>query len=79
MTPGKLGEIHYIQHHPVIWDDKTTTKIRVAFEASAKNNGRSLNCFLYKGPHLTPLLYDILLTFRSHVAALTSDIEKVFL
>ena len=75
MSPGKLGETHYIPHHPVIWDDKKATKI----DASARDNGPTLNDCLYQGPHLTPLLYDILLRFRSHVIALTSDIEKVFL
>ena len=79
ISPGKLGETHYIPHHPVIRDDKTTTKIRIVFDASARDNGPSLNDCLYKGPHLTPLLYDILLRFRSHVVALTSDIEKAFL
>ena len=79
MSPGKLGETHYIPHHPVIRDDKTTTKIRIVFDASARDNGPSLNDCLYKGPHLTPLLYDILLRFRSHVVALTCDIEKAFL
>ena len=70
MSPGKLGETHYIPHHPVI---------RRVFDASARDNGPNLNDCLYKGPHLTPLLYDILLKFRSHVVALTSDIEKAFL
>ena len=79
MSPGKPGETHYIPHHPVIRGDKTTTKIRIVFDACARDNGPSLNDCLYKGPHLTPLLYDILLRFRSHVVALTSDIEKAFL
>ena len=78
MSPGKLGETHYILHHLVIWDDKTTTKIRIVFDAFGKDNGPSLNDCLYKEPHLTLLLYDILLRFRSHVVALTSDIEKHF-
>ena len=43
MSPSKLGEIHYIPHHPVIRDDKTTRKIRIVFDASARNNGPSLN------------------------------------
>ena len=30
MSPGKLGETHYIPHHPVTRDDKTTTKIGIA-------------------------------------------------
>ena len=79
MSPGKLGETHYIPHHPVIRDDKTTTKIRIVFDASARDNGPSLNDCLYKGPHLTPLLCDILSRFHSHVVPLTSDIEKAFL
>ena len=79
MSPGKLRETHYIPHHPVIEDDKTTTKVRIVFHAFARNNGPSLNDCLYKGPHLTPLLYHILLRFCSHVVALTSDLEKAFL
>ena len=43
MSPGKLGETHYIPHHPVILDDKTTTKIRILFDTSARDNGPSLN------------------------------------
>ena len=47
-APGKLGENNYIQHHSVIPDDKTTTKIHVVFEASARDNGPSLNEVLYE-------------------------------
>ena len=79
ISPGKLEETHYIPHHPVIRDDKITTKIDIVFDASARNNGPSLNDGLYKGPHLTPLLYHILLRFCSHVVALTSDLGKAFL
>ena len=32
--PGKLGKTHYIPHDHVIWDDKNTTKILIAFDAS---------------------------------------------
>ena len=78
-TPGKLGETHYIPHHPVIRNDRTTTKVRIVFDASAKDTGPSLNECLYKGPQLTLLLYDILLRFRSNIVALISDIEKAFL
>ena len=46
MSPGKLGEIHYIPHHPVIRDDKTTRKNRIVFDASARDNGPSLNDYL---------------------------------
>ena len=79
ISPGKLGETHYIPHHPVIRHDKINTKIDKVFDASARNNGPSLNDCLYKRPHLTPLLYHILLRFCSHVVAFTSDLEKAFL
>ena len=79
MSQDKLGETHYTPHHPIIRDDKTTTKIRKVNDACARDNGPSLNDYLCKGPRLTPLLCDILLGFRSHVFALTSDIEKAFL
>ena len=74
-----LGETHYIPHHPVIRDDHSTTKLRIVFDASSKTDGPSLNDCLYKGPQMTPLIYDILLRFRTFVYALTADIEKAFL
>ena len=49
-----------------------TTKIRIVFDISARDSG-------YKGPQTTPLLYNILLRFRSHVVASTFYIEKAFL
>ena len=64
---GVVGETHYIPHHPVIRNDKTTTKVRIFFDASASSNGPILNSCLYKGPQLTPLMFDILLGFRSHL------------
>ena len=44
------GEIHYIPHHAVIRKDKSTTKLRVVYNASAKADGPSLNDCLYAGP-----------------------------
>ena len=72
------GNCHYIPHHPVIREDKNTIKVRIVFDASTKSDGPSLNEFLYKGPQLTPLTFDILVQFRSFEIALTSDIEKAF-
>ena len=76
---GSPGSCHYIPHHPVIREDKNTSKIRIVFDASAKSAGPSLNDCLYKGPQLTPLIFDILTRFRTYAIALTSDIEKAFL
>ncbi len=78
LTP-EVGKVHYLPHHEVIRLDKSTTKIRVVYDASCKRNGLSLNDCLYAGPPLTPLIFDILLRFRAHKVALTADIEKAFL
>ena len=51
VSPGKF---HYIPHHPVVGEDKNTSKVRIVFDASGKSDGPSLNKCLYKGPELTP-------------------------
>ena len=76
--PSALGETHYIPHHQVIRNDHSTTKLRIVSDASSKTAGPSLNDCLYKGPQMTPLIYDTLLRFRPFVYALTADIEKPF-
>ena len=74
-----LGETHYTPHHPITRDDRSTTKLRIVFDACSKTDRPSLNNCLYKGPQVAPLIYDILLRFRTFVYALTADIEKDFL
>ena len=37
------GNFHYIPHHPVIREDKNSSKVRIVFDASAKSEGLSLN------------------------------------
>ena len=76
---GKVGQSHYLPHHPVIRNDNATTKLRVLFDASAASRGPSLNSCFYKGPQLQPLLIDTLICFRSKNVALVGDIEKAFL
>lgn len=75
----EVGKVHYLPHHEVVRLDKSTTKVRVVFDASCKRDGPSLNDCLYAGPPLTPLIFDVLLRFRAHKTALTADIEKAFL
>ena len=31
----EVGQVHYLHHHPVIRNDKATTKFRLVFDASA--------------------------------------------
>ena len=74
-----INRVHYIPHHAVIRRDKSTTKVRVVYDASAKLNGPSLNECLYSGPPLHCKIFDILIKFRTHPIALVADIEKAFL
>ncbi len=52
---------HYLPHHAVIRSDKTTTKLCIVYDASAKTNRPSLNDCLHKGPKFNQLTLDILL------------------
>ncbi|XP_045205909.2 uncharacterized protein LOC123558098 [Mercenaria mercenaria] len=75
------GILHYLPHHAVIKVDKSTTKLRIVYDASAKTKceNNSLNECLYRGPVLLNDLCGILLRFRIHQVAIVSDIEKAFL
>ena len=73
------NRIHYIPHHAVIRRDKSTTRLRVVYDASAKSDGASLNECLHAGPPLAQNIFDIMLRFRGHRIALVGDIEKAFL
>ena len=77
-TPS--GAVHYLPHHTVVRRDKTTTKVRVVYNASARSaDGPSLNDCLLKGPKFNQLIFDLLVRFRSYRIALTADLEKTFL
>ena len=73
--------VHYLPHHAVVRQDRETTKIRVVYDGSArdKNESHSLNDCLLTGPNYVPMLFDILLHFRTYPVALTGDIERAFL
>ena len=77
-STNTLGDCHYIAHHPVSREDKKTDKLRVVFNASAKENGPSLNEVLYQGLQPTSLIFDKIIRFRAYAIALTSDIRKAF-
>ena len=68
-------------HHPVIKRGRSTTKVRVVYDGSARfsESHLSLNDCLQTGPNLIPKLFDILICFRGYRIALTADIEKAFL
>ena len=69
----------YLPHHGVVRQQKETTKLRIVFDGSAKTKSNlSLNDCLAKGPNHTPLVFHILLRFRSFCVALVADVEKAF-
>lgn len=69
----------FLPHHCVVRPDKSTTKLRVVFDASAKSNADvSLNDLLAIGPKLQDDLFDIMLRFRKYKYVMTADIEKMY-
>ena len=65
-SSGEIGEVAYLTYRAVVREDKSTTKVRVVYDASPKNKGPSLNEYLYKGQCLNSLFCNILLRFRVH-------------
>ena len=71
--------VFYLPIHVVRKESSTTTKIRAVFDASAKSlTGVSLNDILIVGPTITLPRIDVLLRFRFHRIALTTDISRMY-
>ncbi|XP_011410528.1 PREDICTED: uncharacterized protein LOC100633078 [Amphimedon queenslandica] len=73
------NRVHYLPHHAIIRKDRETSKVRIVYDASASENGPSLNACLHTGPKFNQKIMEILLRFRVHKVALAADIEKAFL
>ena len=76
------GEVvHYIPHQAVIRDEAETTRLRIVYDCSAKENTQlpSLNDCLEIGPSLQPMIFDIMLRNRMKKYCTTGDIQKAFL
>ena len=72
-------DIFYLPMHAVRKESSFTTKIRAVFDASAKSStGVSLNDTLLVGPTIHPPLIDVLLRFRLHRVALTTDVSRMY-
>ena len=79
-TQGDTGHVVYLLNKEVVKGDRSTTKLRNVFDASAKcKDTMSLNDVLYKGPYLNADLYSLLLKFRVHPIVLSADFEKAYL
>ncbi|XP_066585556.1 uncharacterized protein [Prorops nasuta] len=70
---------YYMPHHPVYKESSNTTKLRIVFDASAKDmNGQSLNDLLMVGPTIQDRLISHLMRFRMYKYIITADIEKMY-
>ena len=59
---GECGNVTYLPHREVVKDQSFTTKVWIVFDASARLKQQPcLNDILYKGLHLNPELYNLLL------------------
>ena len=72
--------IHYLSHRAVK-KDSATTPICIVYDCSCRGNSKStsLNDCLVTEPPFLNNLCGILIRFRCHVFALSTDIEKAFL
>ena len=78
-TTTNSQQCHYLSHHAVICNGKTTAKLHVIYDASVKvGDGLSLNDCLCKGQS-NQLILNILLRFLLFKYGLTADLEKPFL
>ncbi|VIO85976.1 Uncharacterized protein BM_BM17886 [Brugia malayi] len=75
----EVGVIHYLPHHEVLTPSKSTTKLRIVYDASAHHKGfKSLNEVLHRGPVMLPDSVGVILRFRMMKIVITADIEKHF-
>ena len=77
--PAPRGGPWLLPHFPVIRLDKSTTKVRIVFDAAAQHKGLSLNSCINPGPKLQRELLDVLLRFRRHPVAIVCDIQEMYL
>ncbi|XP_065177011.1 uncharacterized protein LOC135806713 [Sycon ciliatum] len=68
----------YLPHFPVVRDDKSTTKVRIVFDAAAECNGVSINDEMLTGPALQNDVSSVLLRFCMEPVALVADIAEMF-
>ena len=69
----------FLPHFPILRPDKSTTKLRIVFDASARSNNISLNDVIHQGPKLQNDLTSILIRFRHRPVAVMCDIQEMYL
>ncbi|XP_051162151.1 uncharacterized protein LOC127282110 [Leptopilina boulardi] len=70
---------HYLPHRPIV-KERSTTKIRPVFDASARARDKpSLNQCLETGSNLIELIPKLLMRFRKKEIGIIADVKKAFL
>lgn len=72
-------EVWYLPHFPIVTMSKSTAKVRIVFDCSARYNGIFLNDVIHVGPKLQRELFDVLICFRRKPIALVCDIQEMYL
>ena len=78
-TESKPKSTWYLPHFPVCRPERSSTKTRIVFDASAKFQGISLNDHILPGPKLLTNLFDVLLRFRRFPVAVACDVSEMYL
>ena len=73
------GAMWYLPHFAVVKQDRSTTKVRIVFNAATRYHGVSLNDVVFQGPKLQHDLFDVLLRFRRYPVAVMCDISEMYL
>ena len=75
------GREFYLPHRPVIKETAKTTKVRIVYDASARENDKSpsLNDVTEVGPSLQKNLWKVLVRNRMCPIVLTGDMKQAFL
>ncbi|XP_035229448.1 uncharacterized protein LOC118201452 [Stegodyphus dumicola] len=80
MPVDNCDTCYYIPpHHAVYRPEKTSTRLRVVFDASCKSSsGYSLNSILLNGGTIQEDLFSIVSRFRKHRFAFSADIKQMY-
>uniref|UniRef100_A0A5S6Q7Y1 Reverse transcriptase domain-containing protein n=1 Tax=Trichuris muris TaxID=70415 RepID=A0A5S6Q7Y1_TRIMR len=73
---GTMGRVWYLPRHAV-WNSKRKM-LRVVYDASAKQQGTSLNQCLLKGPDYLTNFCGVLLCFRQKKIPISADVERMY-
>ena len=72
-------ESRHLPHFPIVRMDKTTTKVRIVFDCSARHSGVSLINVIHAGPKMQAELFDNLIRLRRNPVGIVCDIKEMCL